>query len=409
MTFLHRNFIKRRKFDQWVLALGGLIMPIRVGSGPIVVFLFSCIGIYLTAFRHKSTKPFVGLFLFFIIFYFLWTFGLMIWRDQLVLSNRHIGYTLLLALFSFAGAGMLLIRDPLRFYVLGSRVGIFMAAAFALIVSLYSGARVGVGGNQAVFAFVAAIGAISATLPIHNAPRFLPNGPQWLALGLLGVMVSETRAVLAVLPLILAVEIIAYVRKLSWQKQIGIYTVLAAFMAAMLVVGPAGKIIETRFTSMINYYETGDATVWSDKVSADIRMAMWRGAYETIKEYPLTGVGSLHKVEIVQSHLGEERALLDGFIHLHNVVVDELLNSGIIGLFLLLASFLSIFFQLWKTAPDCGTKRVLSYFALVMIAYGMLHAPLAHEASIASIMLFLGVLNAARVKRIIYKPHLNAA
>ncbi|MBB6260381.1 O-antigen ligase [Paenochrobactrum gallinarii] len=284
-----------------------------------------------------------------------------------------------------------------------------MAAAFALIVSLYSGARVGVGGNQAVFAFVAAIGAISATLPIHNAPRFLPNGPQWLALGLLGVMVSETRAVLAVLPLILAVEIIAYVRKLSWQKQIGIYTVLAAFMAAMLVVGPAGKIIETRFTSMINYYETGDATVWSDKVSADIRMAMWRGAYETIKEYPLTGVGSLHKVEIVQSHLGEERALLDGFIHLHNVVVDELLNSGIIGLFLLLASFLSIFFQLWKTAPDCGTKRVLSYFALVMIAYGMLHAPLAHEASIASIMLFLGVLNAARVKRIIYKPHLNAA
>ncbi|GAA0592014.1 O-antigen ligase family protein [Paenochrobactrum glaciei] len=409
MTFLYKSFLKRRKIDPWVLAVGGAAMPVRIGLGPLAVFLFSCIGIYLTAFRHKSTKPFVGLFMLFLVLYCLWTLGLMVWRDQLAINNRHIGYTLLLLLYSFVGAGMVLVRDPLRFYVLGSRVGIFLSGIFALFMSLYSGARVGVGGNEAVFSFVAAVGAVSATLPIQNAPRFLRNGPQWLALGLLAVIVSETRAILVVLPLILLVEIIAYVRKLSWQKQGGVYAVLAAFIAAMLVVGPIGKVIETRFAAMLNYYETGDATVWSDKVSADIRIAMWRGAIETIKENPLTGVGSIHKVEIVQSHLGDERELLDGFIHVHNVVFDELLNGGLIGFLLLTAAFMSVFVQLWKTAPDCGTKRVLSYFAIVTIAYGMLHAPLVHETTIAVIMLFLGVLNAARVKRVIYKPHLNAA
>ncbi len=409
MTFLHRNFIKRRKFDQWVLAFGGLTMPIRVGLGPVVVFLFSCIGIYLTAFRHKSTKPFVGIFLISIIFYFVWVFGLIIWRGQLELGNRQIGYTLLLVLFSFAGPGMVLVRDPLRFYVLGSRVGIFLAAMAAMFVSLYSGVRVGIGGNQAVFAFVAAVAAISATLPVQNAPRFLRNGPQWLALGLLAIMVSETRAVLVVLPLFLAVEIIACVRKFSWQKQSGIYAILAAALAAMLVVGPAGTVIEKRFATMLNYYETGDAAQWKDKSSADIRMAMWRGAVEVIKAHPLTGVGTIDKMPLVQAHAGANKKLLNGFGHVHNVVLDELLHDGIVGLALLLTAFISLFVQLWKTAPDCGTKRVLSYFALVMIAYGMLHAPLFHETSIAVIMLFLGVLNAARVKRVIYKPHLNAA
>lgn len=404
MTFLHKNFIKRRKFDQWVLALGGAALPIRVGLGPTIVFIFSCIGIYLTTFRHKSTKPFVGYFLFFMVLYFIWVFALIIWRDQLSFSNRQIGYTLLLVLYAFAGAGMVLVRDPLRFYTLGSRVGIFLAAVIATIVSLYSGGRVGMGGNQAVFAFVAAVAAIAATLPIANAPRFLRNGPQWLGLGLLAITVSETRAVLVVVPCFLAIELIVYLRQFNWRKQSAIYAVLTALLTAMVVVGPVGAVIEKRFVTMIDYYETGNAAVWKDKDSADIRMAMWRGAVATIKEHPLAGVGIIDKMSLVQAHAGADTKLLKGFIHVHNVVLDELLHNGVIGLLLLSMAFVALFVQLWKTAPDCGTKRVLSYFAVVTLAYGMLHAPLLHETSIAVIMLFLGVLNAARVKRVIYKP-----
>ncbi|MFK4824154.1 O-antigen ligase family protein [Paenochrobactrum sp. BZR 588] len=404
MTFLHRNFIKRRNFDQWVLAFGGASMPVRIGVGPVVVFLFSCIGIYLTAFRHKSTKPFVGLFLFFIILYFLWVFGLIVWRGQLSFSNRQIGYTLLLVLFSFAGAGMVLVRDPVRFYALGSRVGIILAALTAMFVSLYNGGRVGIGGNQAVFAFVAAAAAISATLPVQNAPHFLRNGPQWLALGFLAVMVSETRAVLVVMPLLLMVEIVVYLRKFSWQKQSAVYLGLMVLLGAMFVVGPTGKIVEKRFTTMLNYYETGDATQWKDKHSADIRMAMWRGAVAVIQEHPLTGVGTMDKMKLVQAHAGADKQLLKGFWHVHNIVLDEMLHNGLVGLLLLSAAFISVFLQLWRTAPDYATKRVLCYFAVVLIAYGMLHAPLLHETCIAAIMLFIGVLNAARVKRVIYKP-----
>lgn len=403
MTFLHRNFIKRRNFDQWVLALGGATMPIRIGLGPVVVFLFSCIGIYLTAFRHKSTKPFIGLFLLSILLYFFWVFGLIIWRDQLSFSNRQIGYTLLLVLFSFAGPGMVLVRDPVRFFSLGSRIGIILAAMAAIFVSLSTGARVGIGGNQAVFAFVAAAIAISATLPVQNAPRFLRNGPQWLALGLLAVLVSETRAVLVVMPLLLLIEIVIYLRRFNWKKQSAVYLGLLVLAVAMFSFGPAGKVVEKRFTTMLHYYESGDATQWKDKKSADIRMAMWRGAVAVIQYNPITGVGTQDKMSLVQAHAGADKKLLKGFWHVHNIILDEILHNGIIGLLLLSTAFITIFVQLWRAASDDTTKRVLCYFAVVLLAYGMFHAPLLHETCIAVIMLFIGSLNAARVKRIIYK------
>ncbi|MGU3574712.1 O-antigen ligase family protein [Brucellaceae bacterium C25G] len=407
MTFLHKNFIIRRKFDQWVLAIGGATLPLRLGIGPVVVFLFSCIGIYLTAFRHKSTKPFVGVFLIAFVLYFFWVFGLIIWRDQLSFSNRQIGYTLLTVLFAFAGPGMVLVRDPLRFYVLGVRVGILVAAIAATIAWMWTGQRVGIGGNQAVFAYLAAATAVAATLPIKNAPRFLGNGVQWLVLGMVTTIFSETRAILVIFPIVLAVEVIAYVRRFNWKKQSAIYALIIAFLAVMSVTGPVNRVIETRFSTMVNYYETGDKSVWGDKRSADIRMAMWSGAIGTIKEHPFTGVGTIDKMKLVEAHAGENKKLLKNFWHVHNIALDELLHNGLIGLILLTVAFVAAFIKLWRTAPDCCTRRVLIYFAAVTLAYGMLHAPLLHETTIATIMLFIGVLYAASVKRIIYKPQLH--
>lgn len=96
--------------------------------------------------------------------------GLILFRGEPFHDNRQIGYTLLIAIFAFAGSGMVLVRDPLRAYVLGARVGTLLAVVIALYLAVTNGGRIGVGGNQAVFAFVAAVAAISAAVPCAMPP-----------------------------------------------------------------------------------------------------------------------------------------------------------------------------------------------------------------------------------------------
>lgn len=375
-------------------------MPIRVGIGPLILFAFSCIGIYLACARHATTRMFAKKFYLFIILYAVWSLGLILFRGEPFDDNRQIGYTLLITIFAFAGSGMVLIHEPLRAYVLGARVGTLLAVVAAIYLSLIDGGRIGVGGNQAVFAFVAGVASISAAIPLRKAPRYLPNGPHWLILGFAAVLTSETRAVIVVLPIFAALEILIFLKRFSIKQQGAAYAILVAAVAALVVVGPVGSIMSKRFSGMIEYYDTGHAANWEDKISADIREIMWQSAARVIEAHPLAGVGSYSKMDYVRTEAGENAALLDGFRHVHNTVLDELLNDGIVGLLFMAGAFISIFIYLWRTADSWAMRRVLIYFALVCGSYGMLHNPLLHEVTIASTMFFLAALNAAASRRV---------
>jgi len=400
LSYFKKSFLMRRRVDSWVIGAASAAMPVRIGLGPLILFIFSCIGIYLACGRHATTRMFAKKFYLFIILYAVWSLGLILFRGEPFQDNRQIGYTLLITIFAFAGSGMVLVRDPLRAYVLGSRVGTLLAVIVALYLAVTNGGRIGVGGNQAVFAFVAAVAAISAAIPLRKAPRYLPNGPHWLVLGFTAVLTSETRAVIVVLPIFAAVEILIFLRRFSIRQQGAAYAVLFAAIAALVVVGPVGDIISKRFSGMVEYYDTGNSSNWEDKVSADIREAMWKSASSVIVAHPLTGVGSYSKMEYVRAGAGDKAAMLDGFRHVHNTVLDELLNDGIVGLIFMAGAFISIFVYLWRTADSWAMRRALLYFAVVCGSYGMLHNPLLHEVTISSTMFFLAALNAAASRRI---------
>lgn len=400
MSYFKKSFLMRRRVDSWVVGAASAAMPVRIGLGPLILFIFSCIGIYLACGRHATTRMFAKKFYLFIILYAVWSLGLILFRGEPFQDNRQIGYTLLITIFAFAGSGMVLVRDPLRAYVLGSRVGTLLAVIVALYLSVTNGGRIGVGGNQAVFAFVAAVAAISAAIPLRKAPRYLPNGPHWLVLGFTAVLTSETRAVIVVLPIFAAVEILIFLRRFSIRQQGAAYAVLFAAIAALVVVGPVGDIISKRFAGMVEYYDSGNSSNWEDKVSADIREVMWKSASRVIVAHPFTGVGSYSKMDYVRAEAGDKGVMLDGFRHVHNTVLDELLNDGIVGLIFMAGAFISIFVYLWRTADSWAMRRALLYFAVVCGSYGMLHNPLLHEVTISSTMFFLAALNAAASRRV---------
>lgn len=400
MSVLKKSFLFRRKVDPWALGLGSAAMPLRFGLGPVLLFVFSCVGIYIAAGRHATARLFASKFYIFILLYAAWSLGLILYRGEPIHDNRQIGYTLLIAIFAFAGPGMVLVRDPLRAYVLGARVGVILAAVIALFLAVTDGGRIGIGGNQAVFAFVVGVSAISATIPLRRAWRYLPNGPHWLVLGLVAVLTSETRAVIVVLPIFAAVEIILFLRRFSVRQQGAVYAALAAALAALVVVGPVGEVISKRFSGMVEYYDSGDSSQWEDKISADIREVMWASAVKIIGQHPLAGVGSYGKMDLVRQQAGDKASMLAGFRHVHNTILDELLNDGIVGLFFMGVSFITIFVHLWLAADSWAMRRALIYFALICGSYGMLHNPLLHEVTISSTMFFLAALNAAASRRI---------
>lgn len=400
MAFLKKSFLVRRRIDHWVLGAASAAMPIRLGLGPIILFVFSCIGIYLSLARHAATRLFAKRFYIFILLYAAWSIGLILFRGEPFSNNRQIGYTLLIAVFAFAAPGMLLVRNPLRAYVLGARVGIVMAVFAVLYLVLTQGGRIGVGGNEAVFAFVAGVSAISAVIPILKAPRYLPNGPHWLILGLVAVLASETRAVIVVLPIFATIEVILFLKRFSVRQQGAAYAAVVAALAALVIVGPVGDIISKRFAGMVEYYDSGDSSQWEDKISADIREVMWKNAAIVIKQNPIAGVGSYAKMDVIRTQAGDQASMLEGFRHVHNTILDELLNDGIIGLFFMFAAFLSIFVHLWRNSDSWGMRRALIYFAVVSGSYGMLHNPLLHEVTISSVMFFIAALNAASSRRI---------
>ncbi|PWL19076.1 polymerase [Falsochrobactrum shanghaiense] len=400
MSVLKKSFLVRRRVDSWVLGVASAAMPIRLGLGPLLLFLFSCVGIYLSCGRHATARLFAKKFYIFILLYAAWSLGLILFRGEPLHDNRQIGYVLLIAVFAFAAPGMVLVRDPLRAYVLGARVGTVLAVLAALYLAVTHGGRIGVGGNQAVFAFVAGVAAISASIPLHKAPYYLANGPHWMVLGLAAVLASETRAVIVVLPIFAAVEIIFFLRRFSMRQQGAAYAALAAALAALIVVGPVGDILSKRFAGMVEYYDSGDSSKWEDKVSADIRGVMWKSAATIIVQNPVAGVGAYSKMDMVRQQAGEQASLLEGFRHVHNTILDELLNDGVIGLVLMLTAFLSLFAHLWRFSDSWGMRRALIYFFVISTSYGMLHNPMLHEVTIASVMFFLAALNAAASRRI---------
>ncbi len=399
MSYFKKSFLLRRRINSWVLGIASAAMPIRIGFGPLILFVFSCIGIYLACGRHATTRMFAKKFYLFIVLYAVWSLGLILFRGEPFHDNRQIGYTLLITIFAFAGSGMVLIRDPLRAYVFGARVGTLLAVIIAVCLSVIDGGRIGIGGNEAVFAFVAGIAAISAAIPLRNTSRYLPNGPHWLVLGFAAVLTSETRAVIVVLPIFIAVEILIFLRRFSIRQQGAAYAILFAAIAALVVVGPVGSIISKRFSGMVEYYDTGRAADWEDKISADIREVMWKSASRVIAAHPFTGVGSYSKMDFVEAEAGDKATMLNGFRHVHNTILDELLNDGIVGLIFMAGAFISIFVYLWRTADSWAMRRALIYFAVICGSYGMLHNPLLHEVTIASTMFFLAALNAAASRR----------
>ncbi|THF56591.1 O-antigen ligase family protein [Ollibium composti] len=402
MRFAARNFLLRRRVDRWILFAAGVAQAVRFGMSGLVTFVFSCIGFYLWVARHKSARYFDQPFLWLALCYVAWSCGLILLRSHHPLQDRQMGYSLLCGFFAFSGAGMVLITDPLRSFVVGSRIGIAGAFAVGLGYALFDPIRQGMGGNEAVFAFTAAVSTLVATIPVKNPPRWAPNCPFYLIAGCFAVMFSETRAVYVPLLFFALVEIAWAILTLPRRsKSIALIAALAG-MVLLAVLPVTQQNLVARIDPWVDYMTSNKSSEQDGISESDmIRGYLWVGAVKVIAAHPIVGVGSEAKMQaiVAMQSSSAEQQILEPFIHTHNAVLDELLNDGAVGLLIVIGLFGSIAGCLWRGCTRCVEKRNLVYFFLIFLSYGMFHNPLLHEMTIATIFLYLGVLHATVARR----------
>ncbi|MGN7292002.1 O-antigen ligase family protein [Rhizobium sp. SAFR-030] len=383
--------LARRRIDPTVFAAASAAFPLYIPIPVVLAGMFGLSGIYVALSRVRRLvehlcSPY-GL----IVLYCLWSLVLIGARGQLEAGNRQLGFMVLLLGLTFIAPGLCLVRRPLRTFILGARVGVYAAFVLALVMSISFGdalERWNGGGNAAIVALLILLGAITATIRLNNPPKCLPNGLQHIALASFPIFLTETRAVLIVVPILFLAEFFFW--SLRWRPRIRNRSYAAVLLAAglMLLAPPVQNMIAGRFVTVYEHYVAGKSDDGME--SGDIRLTMWKAAAQVIREHPLSGVGIMDMFPHMKVAAGPNAEMIAGFKHVHNFVLQELLANGVVGLVLLGSIVAAFLLTVLRRAPEESMRRAAIYFFCSVGIFGMLHDPLYHELCMSTIMLFVG-------------------
>ncbi|WP_377295853.1 O-antigen ligase family protein [Rhizobium sp. SGZ-381] len=389
MPTFKQILLYRRRIDGWLVTAAAATFPLYVSVAVVVACLFGGAGLYVVLSSRSRLRRHLWSWNGLISVYALFSVALIAWRGEFETGNRQLGFMLLLLALSFITPGLCLVQRPLRHIVLGARIGICCAVLLALFAAIQAGSlaeRYDGHGNAAIVAFLIALAAAIGTIRLKAPPRFLPNGLMYLLLACFPIFLTQTRAVLIVMPVLCLVEFLMC--SLDWRPRLRnrAYVAAAIGIVLMLLLPPVQTMLMERFVNVYEYYVAGAPD--PDMKSGDIRLVMWQSAVAVIRQHLLTGVGLMDMFTEMKAVAGPASPMLDGFKHPHNVVLQELLANGVLGLCFMLAILVGHLRAVIASGLDDSTKRGVLYVAFTVAAFGMLHDPFYHELCMSTIMLF---------------------
>ena len=254
----------------------------------------------------------------------------------------------------------------------------------------------GATGNALIFGNVVALAAsvAFAGVFVHRGWRrlFMLAG---FAAGVAAVVYSVSRG-----PFILILVNAAIVTAIHARgKHRGLWALLAACLLAAvlgLFMSKAGGLLLVRFESMFG--ELGKALDDGDfTTSVGLRFAMWQAGIELWLQKPLLGHGAGNIRALISQHLGTNYDLTVGFSHFHNIVVNTLVEGGVmalVGLVLMIALPILAALRVLMRGPDraarFGATLIFVYFSMFVVT-GMTNIVLHHDIMDAVFMCFLAV------------------
>lgn len=392
MTSLRSLLLKRRRIDPLVLSAGILLLGLMIGVGKVVFLLFALCGLYLALARHRAARRSWTLYGTMLVAWALWQIGLSLLRGEPLAGNRVLSYAAIELGMAFVPAGLCLVRRPLDALAIGARLALLALLVAAPVDYVLSDGRVGLGANEALFAFVAGVVGIAARLPARSPPRWLPNGAAWTYLSAVPILLSGTRAAFVVIALAALVDLLRlFGRGVGRPSK----RVIALSLVGLAVIAyPTAQIIGQRYESAVDELRNFEATGRAAG-SVDARLVMWTSAWAVIREHPLFGVGGTHKMEAAGEKAGPNGFMVTYYQHLHNFILDETISSGVIGLALMLSVFVAFLATVFRRTRERTLREVALLLVGFLVTFGSFHGVLLNEWTLIALFGTMGGLVAS--------------
>ena len=400
--FIRRILLKRRTIDPVLLSAALACFPVKLGLETVLLGFFIVSGTYLILCRHRTVRLIDPWYATASLSYAAVAVVIGLYHGDFAANIRWIGLPTYFALGIPLFTGFVLIRNPLRQMVIGARVGLLLTLGMALFESFAGQSRIGLGGNAANAAFVICVMAVLARFSVPKPPRYIPNSHAWFYFAIIPVLMTRTRSVLPIFGLAAFFDLVKYRSELFAKvKRLGPSRLAVSCLAALMVIGfiayGTSGIITRRIQYTVLEFDNLSASAHPKITGLDIRINLWKGAIQIVRDHPLVGVGGRESMRQIKEGIPlAQRKLYRGFVHVHFFALDEMRDRGLIGLFFLLGLFLVIFRHIVKTS-DYETRVNILIFACLLLLYGSLHGLLLGDRNIAAIILmFTGVISTQR-------------
>ncbi len=381
---VRRTLLARRWIDPWVLAASVTCLGLLLSFGKVGFLIFVACGIYLGLGRPRSWRAAPPVFTGFLVAWAVWQIGLSLLRGEPISGNRTLSYAGIELAVAFLPLGLALVRDPIGAVANGARIGLVLLAVIAPLAYLGGEERVGLGGNEAIFAFVIGVVALAARLEVRHPLRWLPNARWWSYLVVVPVLLSGTRAAFGIVLLVLVADAasLARGRRPAWLRTGG--GMAGALIVALGVGIGAAYVVQNRIDAGIAEYQTFERTGIAAG-SVDTRVVMWSAGWQVLREHPLLGVGGTHRMEAAGEKAGRNGFMVTYYQHLHNMLLDEALSSGLVSVALMMATFAS-FLAAVSSAPRSQRFRSTAVLLVIFFAiFGSFHGVLLNEWTLISL------------------------
>ena len=206
----------------------------------------------------------------------------------------------------------------------------------------------------------AALGALVVLVSVRDW-RWATLG---LMAGLLGVFLSGSRGALLALVIGLTVLGLSRIwRRWPWALPWGVGVLSLAFLVATFFV----TLSDISLPSGLRAFDANQSG------SVTSRLSVYRTALKIAAESPMIGVGNL------QARIGERLAPpgtpMTGEVHAHNLVLQVLGESGIIGLVVMLALWVLGFTRLIRVRDAAGLALLTGVAVVSTVDYLFLYSP----------------------------------
>lgn len=395
-TPLKRFFLWRRAIDPILLMLAAMTLLLPANLAVWLFGIFMGIGVYLIFGRHRSVRRIDLRYAAACAILAVGSLAISLANGGLPEDFRWATYPAYYLAVVPLSVGVVLVRDPIRQLVIGARAGLVLVTAWSFYALAIGEYRYGFGSNPANTAFAIAFVAIVSRIRIENAPRWLGSRIFFFYLAFIPVLVTGTRAAVVVFAAAAVLDVLAMARRQHWHVDVGSPRFIAPLVAGLLAISAIGWMVAPTVSMRVAATVDEVENVMSDSSETAgglaIRMTLWRNAVAVISENPVLGVGGSRVVTELQGRIPREhQTTFEGLAFSHNVILDEGMQRGLLGVILLVGFYAYTLARIARHA-SADIRQNLGLIMLLILSFGMLHHLLLIDRHVAMIAVYFILL-----------------